>query len=82
MSQAPEGYELAEISAAKNHVLYALERELDRQGIDPYPDGDILGGSIELIDLADAAVERLIKEGAVIPATMCDLNGEPAQPQR
>ena len=73
-------YELAEISAAKDHVMVAIERELERQGIDPYPDGDIRGGSIELIDLADAVVERLMKEGVKIPETMCDLNGEPAQP--
>jgi len=73
-------YELAEISAAKDHVMDAIERELDKQGVNPYPDGDIRGGSIELIDLADAVIERLIKEGVTIPDTMCDLNGEPAQP--
>lgn len=68
----PEGYELAEVSAAKDHALDALQRELDQQGIGSY--------DIELISLADAVVERLIKEGVVIPDTMCDLNGEPAQP--
>lgn len=78
----PEGYELAEVSAAKDHVMFALERELERQGIDPYPDGDIRGGSIELIDLADAVVERLLKEGVTIPDTMRGLNGEPAQKAR
>ena len=73
-------YELAEISAAKDHVMDAIERELDKQGVNPYPDGDIRGGSIELIDLADAVVERLLKEGVTIPDTMLDLQGRPAQP--
>ena len=73
-------YELAEISAAKDHAMDAIERELDKQGVNPYPDGDIRGGSIELIDLADAVVERLLKEGVTIPDTMLDLQGRPAQP--
>lgn len=77
----PEGYELAEISAAKDHVMDQLERELERQGIDPYDDEDNPNGP-ELISLAHAVVERLLREGVTIPDTMCDLNGEPAQPQR
>jgi len=63
----PEGYEPAENAAAKDVAMDALERSLAKQGIDPYPDGDIRGGSIELIDLADDVVEALLKAGITVP---------------
>lgn len=73
MPGIPEGYEPAENSAAKNHAMDALEAELERQGIDPYPDlDDGEDGGIDLINLADAVVESLIKAGVTIPENITD----------
>jgi hypothetical protein len=66
--EIPAGYEPAENSNAKNHAMDALEAELERQGIDPYPDiDDGEDGGIDLINLADAVVEALIDAGVSIP---------------
>jgi hypothetical protein len=62
MSTIPEGYEPQEHSFAKNHAMDALEAELEKQGIELYEDG-----SPELIELADAVVEKLIAAGVTIP---------------
>lgn len=67
----PEGYEAAAVSAAKDHVLDALAHELDQQGVYPYDEED---NPIELLSLADAVVERLIREGVTIPETIRELH--------
>lgn len=61
----PEGFEPAENSFAKNHAMDALEAELERQGVEVYSDND--EGGIDLINLADSVVEKLIASGVVIP---------------
>ena len=58
-------YEPQENSFAKDIAMDALEAELERQGIDPYP--DIEEDGIELIELADAVVEALLAAGVKIP---------------
>lgn len=63
----PEGYEPAPHSYAKNHAMDALEKELDKQGIELYEDG-----SPELIELSDAVVEALIRAGVTIPDDITD----------
>ena len=68
MSEVPEGYEPQENSFAKNHAMDALEKELEKQGIDPYDED----GEIELISLADAVVEALIAAGVTIPEGISD----------
>ena len=70
---APEGYDTAEVSTAKDHVYDEVDRELNRQGIDPYSERADQP-SPDLIDLADAIVERLLKEGAVFPETIRELH--------
>lgn len=67
----PEGYEPQENSFAKNHAMDALEAELEKQGIDPYKDE----GGIELIELADAVVEALIRAGVTIPENISNPHG-------
>ncbi len=64
MSEIPEDYEPYENSAAKDHAMEALEIELHRQDIETDPDER---GGVELIGLADAVVEALIKAGLTIP---------------
>lgn len=67
----PEGYEPQENSFAKNHVMDALEKELEKQGIDPYPDlDDGEEGGIDLINLSDVVVEALIAAGVTIPESI------------
>jgi hypothetical protein len=76
MSEIPEGYEPQEHSFAKNHAMDALEKELEKQGIDPYPDlddGDDSG--IDLIGLADAVVEALLATGVTIPENISNPHG-------
>jgi hypothetical protein len=68
LDEIPAGYEPAENSAAKNHAMDALEAELEKQGIDPYDEE----AEIELIDLADAVVEALIRAGVTIPEDISD----------
>ena len=68
-TEIPEGYETTETSHAKDHVRDALEMELDDQGIDPYSERSDQPAP-DLIDLADAVVERLLKEGVIIPETI------------
>ena len=63
MTKIPEGYELAEHSAAKDIAMESLEASLTKQGRDPYDDDY----EIELIGLADDVVEALIKAGITIP---------------
>jgi len=70
MSDIPEGYEPQENSFAKNHAMDALEAELEKQGIELYEDG-----SPELIELADAVVEKLIAAGVVIPEDISNPHG-------
>lgn len=65
----PEGFEPAEVSFAKDHVHNAIEQELEKQGIDPYSERADQP-SPDLIDLADAVVERLLTEGVTIPASV------------
>lgn len=60
-------YEPAENSAAKDVAMDALEAELYRQGVEVYTDDDNNEGGIDLINLADAVVESLLKVGATIP---------------
>lgn len=67
-------YETAETSYAKDHARDALDLELERQGITAFDPEDSPFGP-ELIDLADAVVERLIKEGVTIPDTIRSLHG-------
>jgi len=64
-------YEPAENSAAKNIALYALEKELDRQGIevDDLETDEVI---IDLIDLADVVVEALLEAGVTIPEDIKD----------
>lgn len=76
MSEVPEGYEPQENSFAKNHAMDALEKELERQGIDPYPDlDDGAEGGVDLINLADAVVEALMKAGVTIPEDISNPHG-------
>lgn len=63
--EIPEGYEPAEHSHAKNHAMDALEAELEKQGVEVYADDD--EGGVDLIGLADAVVEALIRAGVTIP---------------
>lgn len=67
-------YEKAETSYAKDHARDALDLELERQGIAPFDPDDNPNGP-DLIDLADAVVERLAKEGMTIPDTIRSLHG-------
>ncbi len=60
-------YEPAENAAAKDVVMDALEAELYKQGVEVYTDDDNNEGGIDLINLADAVVESLLKVGATIP---------------
>lgn len=64
-----EDYDTLEVSFAKDHVHNELEKELERQGLDPYSEHNNQP-SPDLIDLADAIVERLIKEGVVFPESV------------
>lgn len=66
MVDTPEGYETEEISYAKDHARSAIEEELEQQGLDPYSEHSDQS-SPDLIGLADAVVERLLKEGVSIP---------------
>lgn len=68
-------YEPAEHSHAKDHAMDALDAELERQGIGTFDPDDNPKGP-ELIDLADAVVERLIKEGVTIPESIRPLLGK------
>lgn len=63
MTEIPEGYEIAEHSAAKDIAMAALDASLTNQGHDPHLDGQ----EIELISLADDVVKALIKAGITIP---------------
>jgi hypothetical protein len=65
MPDIPEGYEPAQNAAAKDYVMEALYAEFDRQGINTDQDDD--PDAPELIVLADAIVESLLKVGVVIP---------------
>ncbi|MCP1414396.1 hypothetical protein [Paenarthrobacter sp. A20] len=69
----PEGYEPQENSHAKNHAMDALEAALEKQGVEVYTD-DYEGG-IDLINLADAVVEALIKAGITIPENISNPHG-------
>lgn len=60
-TEIPDGYEPAEVSAAKDHVHEELDSYLDQAGIDPDEAG------IDLIRVADRIVSRLIASGVVIP---------------
>lgn len=64
----PEGYEPQENSFAKNHAMDALEKELEKQGVEVYTDDD--EGGIDLINLSDAVVEALIAAGVTIPESI------------
>lgn len=64
-NEIPEGYEAAENSAAKDIAMQALEAELEKQDINTDPD-EYLNG-VELIALAEAVVEALLKAGVTIP---------------
>lgn len=61
----PEGFEPQENSHAKNHAMDALEAALEKQGID----------AVDLISLADAVVEALIKAGITIPENISNPHG-------
>lgn len=63
--EIPEGYEPAENSNAKDHVLATLEVQFDKQGID-LGDGDS-DDDPDLIGMADAVVEALLAAGVIIP---------------
>lgn len=65
MPEIPEGYEPAQNAAAKDYVMEALYVEFDRQGINTDQDED--PDAPEMIELADAIVEALLKVGVVIP---------------
>lgn len=67
-------YETAETSYAKDHARDALDLELERQGVPTFDPDDNPSGP-DLIDLADAVVERLIKEGVTIPVSVRSLHG-------
>lgn len=75
MTEVPEGYEPQENSHAKNHAMDALEAELERQGVEVYTDDD--DGGIDLINLADAVVEALLRAGVTIPETVTDPYARP-----
>ena len=64
-SDTTEGYEYepAENAAAKDVAMDALEKALTDQGREPYDEVY----PIELIGLADAVVEALLKVGVIIP---------------
>lgn len=66
MTDMPEGYEPAENAAAKDVTMGALGASLDAQGIDPHDEY----WPIDLIALADVAVEALLEAGATIPESM------------
>lgn len=67
-NEIPEGYELAENSAAKDFAMEALYAEFERQGVDVDADsGDMI---IDMIDLADTVVEALLKVGITIPGDL------------
>lgn len=65
MAEIPEGYEPAQNAAAKDHVMEALYEEFEKQGINVDADED--ENAPELIGLADAIVESLLKVGVIIP---------------
>lgn len=67
MAEIPEGYEPAQNAAAKDHVMEALYEEFEKQGINVDADEDLDENVPELIGLADAVVEALLKVGVVIP---------------
>ncbi|WP_324642369.1 hypothetical protein [Pseudarthrobacter sp. LT1] len=67
MAEIPEGYEPAQNAAAKDHVMEALYEEFEKQGINVDADEDVDENVPELIGLADAVVEALLKVGVVIP---------------
>ncbi|NSX37162.1 hypothetical protein HTS88_12210 [Pseudarthrobacter oxydans] len=65
MAEIPEGYEPAQNAAAKDYVMEALYAEFERQGINTGQDED--PNAPEMIDLADAIVESLLKVCVVVP---------------
>lgn len=65
MAEIPEGYEPAQNAAAKDHVMEALYEGFEKQGINV--DADEVENAPEMIGLADAVVEALLKVGVVIP---------------
>lgn len=67
MTVVPEGFELAEVSAAKNIVYDAVYSELDNQGFDME--------DLDLIDVAESVVEELLEAGIFIPASIKDPHG-------
>ena len=60
-------FEPIEVSNAKDHVMEALRDDLDQSGFD--------SEQVDLIDLADCAVECLIKLGVIIPEDLPSLHG-------
>lgn len=76
MRETPEGYEPAENSYAKDHAMAALESELEKQGVEIYEDD--ASELIDLIGLADAVVEALLKVGVTIPEDIPKLYGAEA----
>lgn len=68
MPEIPEGYEPAQNAAAKDHVMEALYEEFEKQGINVDQDED--PNAPEMIGLADAVVEALLKVGVVIPEAL------------
>lgn len=81
MPEIPEGYEPSQNAAAKDHVMEALYAEFEKQGIST--DADVDENAPDLIDLADAIVESLLKVGVVIPQELespyrVKATGEPA----
>lgn len=65
MTGISQGYEPAQNAAAGDCVIAALYAEFQKQGINV--DAEENENAPELISLADAAVETLLKVGVVIP---------------
>jgi hypothetical protein len=71
-----DGYELAEVSAAKNIAYNSIGRSLERSGIDAETDDS----PVDLVHIAHEVVDALIAAGVSIPEQIIDpFSGMPAQ---